>query len=164
MTTEAAILSNVMDKTRQLTGLYLNLLQNTDLHRVFELDGKSLNSPFWIMAHLSVTENFLLLRSTGGEMVKIPWARQFGLGSVPPAKEDCPPMDEIASVFKEIHQKSIKHIAALKDNFLDAENTTGFEFLGEKTVRSVIIHAIRHEGTHAGHLGWLCKLQGIKTI
>ncbi len=164
MTSEATILSNVMDKTRQLTGLYLNLLQNTDLHRVFELDTIKLNSAFWIMAHLCVTENFLLLRSTGGELVKIPWARQFGLGSVPLSREECPSFDEVSAVFKDIHQKAILHIASLDNSFLDETNATGFEFAGEKTVRSVIVHAIRHEGTHAGHLGWLCKLQGIKTI
>ena len=153
-----------MDKTRQLTGMYLDLLKDTDLHKVYEVDNIKLNSTFWIMAHLSVTENFLLLRSTGGENVKIPWARQFGLGSVPPAKEDCPPLDEITSVFNDIHQKAIKHIASLDDKFLDTDNLLGFEFLGEKTVRSNIIHAIRHEGSHAGHLGWLCKLNGIKTL
>jgi len=164
MTTEASILAHVMDKTRQLTGIYLSLLQQTDVHKVFEVDGKKLNSVFWIMAHLAVTENFLLLRSTGGELVKIPWARQFGLGSVPTPKEDCPPMEEVAGVFSDIHQKSIRHISTLEDTFLDKENTTGFEFAGEKSVRSIIVHAIRHEGTHAGHLGWLCKLNGIKTL
>jgi len=164
MITEAAVLANVMDKTRQLTGMYLNLLKDTDMHKVFEIDGKKLNSAFWLMAHLSVTENFLLLRSIGGENVKIPWARQFGLGSVPPAEADCPPLDEIKAVFNDIHQKSIKHVATLESSSLDADNLIGFEFLGEKTVRSNIIHAIRHEGTHAGHLSWLCKLNGIKTI
>ncbi len=164
MTTEASVLAHVMDKTRQLTIIYLNLLQQTDFYRVFEADGKKLNNVFWIMAHLAVTENFLLLRSTGGESPKIPWARQFGLGSVPIAKEECPPMDEVAGVFSDIHQKSVRHIATLEDSFLDQDNTTGFEFAGEKSVRSIIVHAIRHEGTHAGHLGWLCKLNGIKTL
>ena len=161
---EAGILSHVMDKTRQMTNIYLKLLENTDLHKVYESEGVKLNTTFWILAHLSVTENFLLLRSTGGENVKIPWARQFGLGSVPTAKKDCPPLEEVKSVFEDIHRKSIQHVATLPDTFLDEPNTTGFEFAGEKTVRAIIVHAIRHEGTHAGHLGWLCKLNGIKTM
>src|SRR6187402_26200 len=134
MTTESQILSNVMDKTRQLTGIYMKLLRSTDLHHVFEADGKKLNSAFWIIAHLSVTENFLLLRSTGGEHIKIPWARQFGLGSVLPPREECPPLEEIMGVFENVHQKAIAHVASLQDDFLNAENTTGFEFAKEKTV------------------------------
>ena len=164
MSTEPTVLALVMDKARQMTNIYLTLLQKTDLHKVFYVDDKPLNNAFWIMAHLPVTQNFLLLRSTGGEIVKIPWARQFGLGSGPSAKEDCPPLDEVKSVMDEIHSKSIKHVAALDPSFLDQTNTTGFEFLGENSVRALIVHAIRHEGTHAGHLGWLCKLNGIKTI
>jgi len=164
MKTEAQVLAHVMDKTRQLTQSYFDLLATTDLHRVFMVEGKPLNNAFWLLAHLSITENFLMLRSTGGEVVKIPWARQFGLGSVPPSREECPTYDEVKEMFDSIHKKAITHVASLDDNFLDQPNTIGFEFMGEKTVRSNIVHAIRHEGTHAGHLGWLCKLNGIKTI
>ncbi|MBL0343116.1 MAG: DinB family protein [Bacteroidetes bacterium] len=164
MATEAAVLAHVMNKTRALTNIYLNFLKDVDAYKVFELEGKQLNSIFWIMAHLSVTENFLLLRSTGGEIIKIGWARQFGLGSVPVSREDSPPMDEITGMLQLVHEKSIQHISGLDDAFLDQDNTTGFEFAGEKSVRSIIIHAARHEAAHAGHLGWLCKLHGIKTI
>ncbi len=164
MKTESAILANVMDKTRALTNMYFSLLKDADLYKEFEVDGKKLNTAFWLMAHLPVTQNFLLLRSTGGDFVKIPWARQFGLGSAPSAIEDCPPLHEVKDVFKQVHEKSIAHIAQLDDAILDQDGSTGFEFAGEKTIRSLVIHAIRHEGTHAGHLGWLCKLHGIKTI
>lgn len=164
MKTEAAVLAHVIDKTRFLTNMYLDLLKDQDLHKIFEMESKPLNSAFWLMAHLPVTQNFLLLRSTGGEAVKIPWARQFGLGSVPPAKEDCPPVDEVREMLKLVHEKSVAHIKSLDDAALDMDSTSGFEFAGEKSVRSMIIHAARHEGTHAGHLGWLCKFYGIKTI
>ncbi len=164
MTTEAAILSHVMDKSRQLTNSYLELLNDVDPYRVFEVEGHKLNSVFWIMAHLSVTQNFLLLRCTGGEIVKIPWSRQFGLGSVPSAKEDSPPMDEVKGFLTDVHDKSVRHIATLNNAYLDDVNAMGFEFAGEKSVRSIIIHAIRHENGHGGHLGWLCKLHGIKTL
>ena len=164
MISEAAVLANVMDKTRELTWMYLNLLKDTDMHKVYEVDGKKLNSAFWIMAHLSVTENFLLLRSTGGENVKIPWARQFGLGSVQVPEPECPPLADVKEVFSSVHAKAISHIASLEDSFLDSDNLINFEFDGEKSVRAMIVHAIRHEAAHAGHLGWLCKLNGIKTI
>ena len=144
--------------------MYLNILKDTDPHRVFEIEDHKLNNMFWIIAHLSVTENFLLLRCTGGEVVKIPWARQFGLGSVPIPASECPPLDEVKNMFAEVHAKAIKHVATLDEAKLDEVNPVGFEFDNEKSVRAMIVHAIRHEGTHAGHLGWLCKLNGIKTI
>lgn len=164
MSTEAVVLANVIQKTRDLTNLYLNLLKDVDQYKEFEVEGKKLNSVFWIRAHLAVTQNFLLLRSTGGETIKIPWARQFGLGSTATSKELCPPMEEINNIFEMVHEKSVQHISMLNDSYLDQVNATGFEFAGENSVRSIIIHSIRHEGTHAGHLGWLCKLYGIKTM
>ncbi len=164
MNTEAQTLAHLIGKTRELTQLYFDILKDADWYRTFDVNGTTLNHPFWIMAHLAVTQNYLLLRSTGGEVVKIPWARQFGLGSILPAKADCPPMNEVKETFDTIHNKSVNHIHSLNADILDNTNTTGFQFLGEDSIRSVIVHAIRHEGTHAGHLGWLCKLHGLKTI
>ncbi len=164
MKTETEVLANMVDKTRELTNIYLHFLKDVDPHRVFESNGVQLNTVFWLMAHLPVTQNFLLLRANGGEVIKIPWARQFGLGSVPSAKEDCPPIDEVRDVMKTVHEKAVAHISTLNLDLLDTDNTIGFEFAGEKSVRSLIVHSIRHEATHAGHLGWLCKLHGIKTI
>ena len=69
--TESKILARVMDQSRQMSLYYINKLKGSDLHKSFVFEDKSLNSAFWILAHLSVTENWLLLRSTGGEHVKI---------------------------------------------------------------------------------------------
>lgn len=164
MNIESSTLAGVMDKTRQITLLYLDKLKETDLHHVFEINGNRLNSAFWIMAHLPVTQNYLMLRATGGEHVKIPWARQFGQGSTPPIPSEFPSLDEVKGVMKEVHEKSLAHVRGLAPGILEQPNLAGFEFPGVKTVRDVIVHAIRHEGTHAGHLGWLCKLHGIKTV
>jgi hypothetical protein len=161
---ESMVLANVMDRTRELTELYLNLLKDSDLHMVFHVNDKPLNSAAWIMAHLPVTQNFLMLRSTGAEHVKIPWARLVGLGSTPPEKDQYPPIDEVRAVMNEVHAKSLAHVRGLSQEQLESPNTSGFNFMGIHTMRDVIVHCIRHEGTHAGHLGWLCKLQGIKTL
>lgn len=161
---ESIVLANVMDKTRELTELYLDLLKGSDMPQVFYADSKPLNSAIWIMAHLPVTQNFLMLRSTGAEYVKIPWARLVGLGSTPPEKDQYPPVDEIRAVMNEVHSKSLAHVRGLSQEQLESPNTSGFNFMGIHSIRDVIIHAIRHEGTHAGHLGWICKLQGIKTL
>ena len=164
MSNEPQILANVLNKTRDITKLYLKLLDKTDWHKMYEVNGTKLNTVFWLAAHISITQNYLALRCTGGEKITLPYARQFGMGSTPSAAEECPPKDEMLNNFNMIHEKSIAHIASLDPAYLDEPNPTGFEFLGENNVRSMIVHAIRHENMHSGHLGWLCKLNGIKTI
>jgi hypothetical protein len=162
---ECQTLSSIIDDTRKLTLSLLSQLEDSNgFYNDFKLDDKHLNSAFWIMAHLSVTQNFLLLRSTGGETVKIPYARQFGMGAVPPSREECPPLEEVRGIFNLVQEKSVKHIQNLDPSQLNQINTTGFVFLGEDSIRSVIVHAIRHENMHSGHLSWLCKLNGLKTI
>ncbi|MFN3917770.1 MAG: DinB family protein [Flavobacteriales bacterium] len=164
MRTESLILADVMDKTRQVSLFYFSQLQGKDLHKIFDSEGIKLNNAFWIIAHLAVTENFLLLRSTGGEIIKFGWAKQFGIGSTVPEKADCPPLKEVLETSQLVHQRSIDHIRSLTDEDLNKPTSTGVNFGGEDTVRSIIIHAIRHEGIHSGHLSWLCKLHGVKTI
>jgi uncharacterized damage-inducible protein DinB len=164
MKKEAQVLADMMDSTRQLSFYYWNKLQEKDIYKTFECNGAVLNNAFWVMAHLAVTENFLLLRSTGGEMIKFSWAKQFGLGAALPLKEECPPLQEMIDTLNFVHQKSLLHLSQLSDEDLEKPTITGVKFGGEDSIRSIIMHAIRHEGTHAGHLGWLCKLHGIKTI
>jgi hypothetical protein len=163
--TESEVLSKVMDSVRALSMSYYNKLRETDLFQVFESkNGVRLNCAFWIMAHLAVTENFLLLYCTGGEHVKITWSRQFGMGSVMPRQADCPSIETVIDTLSEVHQYSLKHVAQLDETSLALPTRSGFKLGGEDTIRATIMHAIRHEGSHAGHLGWLCKLNGIKTI
>ncbi len=164
MNTEAKTLADVLESTRQLSLFYWNKLSDKDIFQTFECNGVQLNNAYWIMAHLAVTENFLVLRSTGGEMQKFSWAKLFGLGCPIPEKELCPPINEMLETLHSVHQKSIQHILSLSDEDLSKPTATGAKFGGEDSYRAIITHAIRHEGTHAGHLGWLCKLHGIKTI
>ena len=118
----------------------------------------------WLVAHITISENWLLLVCTGGERVKIPWARQYGLGSIPPKKEDAPSFEEILKYFKEVHHTAINYVSQLTDEDLSKPTTNGITFGGEDSVRAIIKHAIRHECAHAGHLSWLCKLFDVKTI
>ena len=64
----------------------------------------------------------------------------------------------------EVHRQAIAHVATLGEDALSAPNPTGLPLGGAGQVRDVIMHAIRHEGSHIGHLGWLCKLHGIPTV
>lgn len=162
--TETQTLVETLELSRDLTKYYLKKLENQDIHKTFEIEEKKLNSILWLVAHITVSENWLLLVCTGGEKVSIPWARQFGLGSEIPKKEDCPSFEEIMTCFDNVHKKSIAYISQLTDEDLSKPTTNGVDFGGEDSVRAIIKHAIRHECSHAGHLGWLCKLFGVKTI
>jgi hypothetical protein len=165
MKNESQIIASILDDTRKLTwAVFDQINQNADVHRRFNCEGIELNSAYWIMAHLAVTQNFLVLRSTGGEAVRFPWAKMFGMGVQHPAAADCPPFDEIKSVLNDVHEKAVKHVMGLDPATLDLPNTTGFVFLGENSHRSALVHAIRHENMHSGHLSWICKLSGLKTI
>lgn len=163
--TEAEILADTMDFTRKLSLYYIKKLKDSDLHKTFNCEGKTLNSAFWVIAHLAVTENYLLLHATGGELIRFSWAKLFGLGSTVPEIKDCPPLEEVLEKLNAVHEKAMAYIRTLTDEDLDKPNPTMIKFKDSPdTLRMIIQHAIRHEGTHAGHLSWLCKLHGIKTI
>jgi hypothetical protein len=164
MVTESHILAELVDKTRFQTNAYIDKLKDTDLHRVFMAEGQPLNSAFWIIAHLAVTQNGLILRCTGGDAMRISWAKQFNIGSQVAAAADSPPFPEVMEVMNEVHRRSLDHIRTLGPTQLDSPNPAGYEIMGETTNRGMIIHSIRHEASHAGHLGWICKLHGIKTM
>ena len=162
--TESEVLVEMLEMSRQLTHFYLKKLEGKDIYKVFEVEGKQLNSILWLIAHITVSENWLLLVCTGGEKLNIPWARQFGLGSTVPAKKDYPSAEDIMAKFDEVHKKAMAYVSSLTEEDLAKPTTNGVTLGGEDSVRSIIKHAVRHEGTHAGHLSWLCKLFDVKTI
>ena len=160
--TEAQVLAHMMDRSREYTLSYFNKLKDQDLHKRFVCEGKELNSAFWLIAHLATSENGLLLRSTGGEFIKFSWAKHFTLGGAGLPPEECPPFAEVFDIFSTVHAKAIDHVRTLDEATLSAPNPTGLPFGPQ--IRDVITHAIRHESSHTGHLGWLCKLHGVKTM
>lgn len=162
--TESESLANALDRARAYTRFYFKKLQNTDIHHRFEANGHKLNSAYWLFAHLVISENWLVLNGTGGEMERFSWAKLFSMGKEPPNPEDCPPIDEIMETASQIHQNAIARIASMTSDELDAPNKVGFPIGGEGTCRDAILHAIRHEAGHAGQLGILCSIQGIPTI
>lgn len=163
MTTEAQVLAHTMEKTREYTRMHLDKLVDQDPHRRFVCEGKELNTVYWLVAHITSTQNGLLLMATDGPFEKFSWAKHFGRSSTGLPVAECPPFAEVVDSFHRIHAKAIEHIASLSEAALTGPNRTGIAIIGD-TVRDVIIHAIRHEGLHTGHLSWLCKLYGIKTM
>jgi len=163
MPTEAQILARTMDSARQYTLLYFDRLKDQDLHRKFVCEGKELNSAYWLIAHLAVTQNGLLLMACSGPFEKFSWAKYFGRGGAGLPPSECPPFTEVFDTFERIHTTAVAHVATLPDAALESPNMTGIPMIGTN-VRDVVTHAIRHEGLHTGHLSWLCKLYGITTM
>lgn len=163
MPTEAQVLARTMDRSRQYTRYYLDKLKDKDPHHRFNCEGKELNTVYWLVAHITVTQNGLLLMATGGPFEKFSWAKHYGRGGQGLAQDQCPPFEEVLDTFDRIHTKSIAHVAGVDEAVLEQPNPTGITLIGP-TLRDVIVHAIRHEGLHTGHLSWLCKLHGISTM
>ncbi len=163
--TEANILADSFESVRSLTRWYISKLKDADMHKVFEADGKKLNSAYWVTAHLTWSEQFLLLQAIGGNPLNIPWLEQFRIGSkMPDDKNGLPPVKQVLDAWKEIHAAAMAHVRSLPDELLGKDNPAGFGFGGDNSYRMMIQHAIRHEAMHTGHLSWLCKLYGLKTI
>lgn len=160
---EAQYLALIVARSREYARFYLSLLKGHDPHREFECEGKKLNTLFWIVAHMTTTQNGLLLYSTGGPFGKFSWAKHFTVGGKGLPKDQCPPYEEVWATFKAVHEKAMAHLPTLTQEQLDAPNRTGLPLIGT-TVRDAIIHAARHEALHTGHLTTLCKLYGVATV
>lgn len=163
MRSEAEMLAHMLGRTREYTLHYLRYLKDVDVHRRFSCEGRELNSVYWLVAHLAVSENGLLLRATGGPFARFSWAKHFTVGSAVLPADQCPPYAEVWETFKAVHAQAMAHLPTLTDAQLQGPNITGLAAIGG-TMHDVVTHAIRHEGSHIGHIGWLCKLHGIRTV
>ena len=161
---ESYILAEVMDSTRELTKKYLGWLKGVDFEKRYPAKGTTLNSALWIAAHLVCAEHLLLVEALGGKPMKIPWLKEFLLGSKPLPHGKGPKYNDVLKEMEAVHRAALKVVRSLKDENLDRSNAFGFKFRGKNNRRNVIHHAIGHEAFHAGQLGWICRLNGIKTI
>lgn len=161
MKTAAQVLADAFDYSRKISLDYFNKMKDLDIYREFEVNGMKLNSAYWLIGHLVVTENYLLLKSTGGEIVRFDWARPFGLGGNLSQLTERVPLENIFATMDEVHNKAMSHVRGLSEEQLALPNTGAIKF-GDGSIYDIIRHAIEHEGAHGGHLGWLNKLHGIK--
>lgn len=164
MKTQAETLAETMHDVRRLTIFYFKQMEGKDLKHRFKIGEEYLNSAYWLMGHIAATQNFLLLHSMGQDRVPIPWARQFGMGSDGEIPSEGPEMEEILGTQKLVHNRSLDYIRSMDDESLAIPNSSGFSLASDNSRAALIRHAIRHEGFHAGQLGWLCKLHGVKTF
>jgi hypothetical protein len=160
---ESHVLSEVFNSTRGLTKYFISQLDKDKLENRHKLDTVELNSAYWIISHLVWAEYTLALRSLNGPVLDIPWINHYRIGSEGTLLDDRPAFGELMAIFDQVHDLAQEHIRSLTTEQLDEVIT--LENIGwEATVRRTIHHAIRHEGSHIGHLSWICKLDGIKTM
>ncbi|MEI7669654.1 MAG: DinB family protein [Pseudomonadota bacterium] len=158
----AEVLAQTLDLSRQLTQRYINRIINGDLKKQIVVGDIKLNCAHWIIAHLTWSENMLILLGCGGSPVKKEWLNLFQIGSTAEPQDNWPSIEIVLNDMKEIHESTLQHILSLTDTALEEPNLTPIHFNGDKSKRVIIQHAIRHEAMHCGHLSWLCKLQGLK--
>jgi uncharacterized damage-inducible protein DinB len=161
---EAQILAEVLERVRELTKFYLSLMKKIDPERTYAANGVTLNSARWVAAHMTQSEHRLLVEGLGGKPLAAPWMKEFGIGSKPLPRGKEPAFKDVLVKMDAVHRAALKTVKSLKDADLDRPNALGFKFGGKNNKRNIIHHAIGHEGCHAGHLGWICKLNRIKTV
>lgn len=162
---QTRLIAEQIDNTRELTRFYLSKLKTADVYKSFTVNSIKLNPIIWEVGHLAIAQNWLVLYLGYGDSEKIPWAKGFALGATPSTKkEDYPPFMEIWETLKRIHNKSIGHVNSLSDVDLFQAPKKEIPFIKENNLKNLFMHSVRHEGIHAGHLSWHCKLNGVSTI
>jgi uncharacterized damage-inducible protein DinB len=162
---ESHILAELLESSRNLTKRYLGWLKDVDFEKRYPVKGVTLNNALWVTAHLVCAEHTLLIEALGKEPMKIPWIKEFRGGTKPLPPGKGPTFKEMLQKMDTVHCTALKAVKSLQDEDLNQPNALGHKF-GEKNdlKRTIIHHAILHEAFHAGQLGWICKLNRIKTV
>jgi hypothetical protein len=161
--TNAETIAEILDSARGITNYYLGKLASVDPLQQFTLNGATLNSPLWIAAHLAWAEHALVVGGMEAREMPFEWMKTFTLGSANVPTPEWPSMQEALDAMTSIHATTLDYIRSLSDEALEETITLG-KIRWTDPRKKILYHVIRHEGTHAGHLGWICKLHGIATI
>ncbi len=163
MVSESQIISQILHHTRRLTRWYLSLIPDDAFLKRIEVEGQQINSPYWIAAHLIWAEA-TIAGEIGGPTLGAKW-RKFRIGSKEvDAQADWPSLEILKSEFMAVHKAVGTFLSTLPDQHLDLIYPDKAFHKIFKTNREALYHLIRHEAYHAGQLGLLCKVCGIKTI
>jgi hypothetical protein len=163
MKTESQIIADIFDNGRRLSHFFLGKLQGVDVLKEIEVNGQKLNSILWIVAHMTWAEEALMLKAMGHKGSGIAWLDEFKIGGSGNDKSNWPSFEEVTRGAAEVHKLTMEFVPALTPEQLD-EKIFFKLFNSERARRDVLYHAIRHDSNHTGHLSWLCKLNGIKTV
>lgn len=154
---------NAMNSVRNLSKSFLSMVDENDLHRCIEINGKTFNSPYWITAHLAWSEGLMLLTALGKDPKKHEWLNEYGFGTNPLEIKTRPPYNEALKVLDDVHNMSMENLNNMYDYELDEKNVMNMTFDGKKDKRISILHAIRHEPMHIGQITWFLKSTGKET-
>jgi uncharacterized damage-inducible protein DinB len=165
MPTPGQVLADQLTTSRELTRWYLSKLKETDPFKQFEIEGKKLNNWYWIIAHLAWAEHFLIINGTGGEpLPEFEELQPFSMGnsfSQGNAKHD---VKELLAIFKKVHEHCIARLQTITEEEMAQDNKLGFSFSSDMSKKALVMHCIRHEGTHTGNLAIMCKAFDLKTV
>jgi uncharacterized damage-inducible protein DinB len=162
---QSQLLAKAFQQSRQLNKFYISKLKEVDPYEIIEFGGEKFNSIYWLTAHLIWAENNLLTVQTGGNIGAPEWISHYTIFSDGSLHQGHGSYKELLDLMNELHTKAISHLESLTDEQLDEENISKMSLGGQDTSkRFSVIHAIRHESTHTGHFGWICKMKKIKTI
>jgi len=154
---------DTIESLHSLTVLYSSFLKNTDVHKHFESEGVKLNSLYWLTAHIANCEDLLLGTALGKKGHEFEWLKKFDIGSTKDIKGEVA-YPELVEIAKQIHIDCMHHLKSLTDEDLKKDNLIEFAIGKDKSYKAMIIHHIRHQGVHTGHLSTLCRLNRIKTF
>lgn len=160
----ALLIADMLENTRQLNKFFIKKLDADKLTQTYAVDGTELNSAYWVIAHTIWAEEYLTIRTLNGPTTppELSWLKHYGINSDGSILGDPISLKELWTIMEEVHQRSQSFVRSLTDEFLEmpAKHETPIW----KTNRDVLFHAVRHEAQHMGHISWLCKLHGNKTI
>ena len=160
---EQDALAGALDSARKLSLFYLNRLERNKIDPLLQVpvNGTKLNCMLWLCAHITWAEYGIVLKTMLDAPLPHDWMGLFPFGSSSEPQAEWPEMTMIKPAMAQVHVLTLSAIRG----FEELDTVVTVDFMGwTDTRRAIIYHAIRHEANHAGHLGWLCKVHGIKTI
>src|ERR1044072_3969173 len=114
MSNELSTIREIVSRTRELANYYIHKTKGADVKKRFEVDGKKLNSIYWLLAHMALGGNNFDSCSNGGPNPEVPWLKHFALGK--PAEEgelNGPSYEEVLAGFQKVHQIAMDHLEKL---------------------------------------------------
>ena len=128
---------------------------------------EGMNHPLWLLGHIAVSENGLILRlCSGKDLLSGDWQGKFGIKSVPVADAKAyPKKEEVLAALAKTHEAAIEYVRSLAASDLDKRPMN----LGEmppsaqarfSTIARCIAGHVAHEASHVGQMAVLRRLMG----
>lgn len=143
-----------------------DMLRHVDPDLWFRQPGEGVTHVAWQVGHLAVAQYGLALKRVRGEqtadeeLIPSDFRKAFGKGSLPQADPDANrPMDEIRSVFDNVHERVLAELPALPDAVFEEPADDPPHPMFTTKLGSVLWSA-QHEFIHIGQIALLRRLLG----